>query len=152
LITSSIIRLVEANRKQDGSIVCSKTHRPAIVYVEDFKTEKKSADGDQQSLGAGRARALIAQAKSATGMQSSQMVDLMLSSLVSDLNRGGVRAQRLTAGEPRPKTGWLVRGIFTEVDQGSRVLRSQAGFRRDLPKNIRQTAQTVADQIVRRAK
>jgi Domain of unknown function (DUF4410) len=181
--------------------------RPTIVYVEDFKIEKKSADGDQQSLGAGRARALIAQAKSATGMQSIQMVDLMSSSLVSDLNRGGVRAQRLTAGEPRPKTGWLVRGIFTEVDQGSRVLRSQVGFgagatdlavlvnvadlqkgkiepfykletqagsrempgavvtrnpyvaaakfimaRRDLPKNIRQTAQTVADQIVRRAK
>jgi len=181
--------------------------RPTIVYVQDFKIEKQSTDSDQPSLGGGRARALIAQAKSATGMQSSQVVDLMSSSLVSDLNRGGVRAQRLSAGEPRPKNGWLVRGVFTEVDQGSRVLRSQVGFgagatdlavlvnvadlqkgkiepfykleaqagsrkmpgavvtrnpyvaaakfvmsRRDLPKNIRQTAQTVADQIVRHAK
>jgi hypothetical protein len=181
--------------------------RPPVVYVQDFKIEKESSGSDQQTLGGGRARALIAQAKSATGMQSSQVVDLMSSSLVSDLNRGGVKAQRLAAGEPLPKNGWLVRGIFTEVDQGSRVLRSQVGFgagatdlavlvnvadlqkgklepfykleteagsrkmpgavvtrnpyvaaakfvmsRRDLPKNIRQTAQTVADQIIRRAK
>jgi Domain of unknown function (DUF4410) len=147
------------------------------------------------------------QVKSATGMQSSQVVDLMASSLVSDLNRGGVKAQRLGAGQPLPKNGWLVHGVFTEVDQGSRVLRAEVGFgagstdlavlvhvadlqkgkpesfykleaqagsrklpgavvtrnpyvaaakfvmsRRDLPKNIRQTAQTVADQIVRRAR
>jgi hypothetical protein len=181
--------------------------RPTIVYVQDFKIEKESTGSDQQTLGGGRARALIARARSATGMQSSQVVDLMSSSLVSDLNRGGVKAQRLAAGEPLPKNGWLVRGIFTEVDQGSRVLRSQVGFgagatdlavlvnvgdlqkgklesfyrleteagsrkmpgavvtrnpyvaaakfvmsRRDLPKNVRQTAQTIADQIVRRAR
>jgi hypothetical protein len=181
--------------------------RPAIVYVQDFKVEKESSGSDQQTLGGGRARALIAQAKSATGMQSGQVVDLMSSSLVSDLNRGGVKAQRLGTGEPRPKNGWLVRGVFTEVDQGSRVLRAEVGFgagstdlavlvnvadlqkgklepfykletqagsrkmpgaivtknpyvaaakfvmsRRDLPKNIRQTAQTVADQIIRRTK
>jgi Domain of unknown function (DUF4410) len=102
--------------------------RPAIVYVQDFKVEKESSGSDQQTLGGGRARALIAQAKSATGMQSGQVVDLMSSSLVSDLNRGGVKAQRLGTGEPRPKNGWLVRGVFTEVDQGSRVLRAEVGF------------------------
>jgi Domain of unknown function (DUF4410) len=184
--------------------------RPAIVYVQDFKVEKESTGNDQQTLGGGRARALIDQVKSATGMQRSQVVDLMSSSLVSDLNRGGVKAQRLAAGQPLPKKGWLVRGIFTEVEQGSPILRSQVGFgagatdlavlvnvadlkkgrpesfyrletqagsrkmpgaapmaivtknpyvsaakfvmsRRDLPKNIRQTAQTIADQIIRRA-
>jgi hypothetical protein len=181
--------------------------RPAIVYVQDFKVEKESSNSDQQALGGGRARALIAQAKSATGMQSSQVVDLMASSLVSDLNQGGVKAQRLAAGQPLPQNGWLVRGLFTEVDQGNRVLRAEVGFgagstdlavlvnvadlqkgklepfykletqagsrkmpggivsknpyvaaakfvmsRRDLPKNIRQTAQTIAAQIIRRAK
>jgi len=181
--------------------------RPAMVYVQDFKIEKESTGNDQQTLGGGRARALIAEAKSASGMQSSQVLDLMSSSLISDLNRGGVKAQRLAVGESLPRNGWLVRGVFAEVDQGSRVLRSQVGFgagatdlavlvnvadlqkgkvepfykleaqagsrkmpgaavtrnpyvaaakfvmsRRDLPKNIRQTAQTVADQIIRRAK
>ncbi len=181
--------------------------RPTIVSVQDFKVEKESSSTDQQALGGGRARALIDQVKSATGMQSNQVVDLMASSLVSDLNRGGVKAQRLAAGQPLPKSGWLVRGIFTEVDQGSRALRAEVGFgagstdlavlvnvgnlqkgkpesfykletqagsrklpgavvtrnpyvaaakfvmsRRDLPKNIRQTAQTIADQIVRRAR
>jgi hypothetical protein len=180
--------------------------RATIVYVQDFKVEKESSSNDQQALGGGRARALIDQVKSATGMQSSQVVDLMASSLVSDLNRGGVKAQRLGTGQPLPKDGWLVRGVFTQIDQGSRVLRAEVGFgagstdlavlvnvadlqkgkpesfykleaqagsrklpgavvtrnpyvaaakfvmsRRDLPKNIRQTAQTVADQIVRRA-
>src|SRR5258708_13459030 len=173
--------------------------RPTIVSVQDFKVEKESSSTDQQALGGGRARALIDQVKSATGMQSNQVVDLMASSLVSDLNRGGVKAQRLAAGQPLPKSGWLVRGIFTEVDQGSRALRAEVGFgagstdlavlvnvgnlqkgkpesfykletqagsrklpgavvtrnpyvaaakfvmsRRDLPKNIRQTAQTIA--------
>jgi hypothetical protein len=181
--------------------------RPAIVYVQDFKIEKESTSTDQETVGGSRARALIAKAKSATGMQGSQVVELMSSSLVSDLNRGGLKAQRLATGESLPKNGWLVRGVFTEVDQGSRVLRSQVGFgagatdlavlvhvadlqkgklepfykleaeagnrkmpgavvtrnpyvaaakfvmsRRDLPKNIRQTAQAVADQIIRRAK
>jgi uncharacterized protein DUF4410 len=41
------------------------------------------------------------------------------------------KTPRLTGGEPLPKNGWLVRGIFTEVDQGSRVLRSQVGFGAD---------------------
>jgi len=99
-----------------------------MVYVQDFKIEKGSTGNDQQTLGGGRARALIAEAKSATGMQSSQVVDLMSSSLISDLNRGGVKAQRLAVGESLPRNGWLVRGVFAEVDQGSRVLRSQVGF------------------------
>jgi hypothetical protein len=185
--------------------------RPAIVYVQDFKVEKESSHDEQQSLGGGRARAIIAQVKSATGMQSSQVVDLMSSSLVPDLNRGGIKAVRLAAGESLPKSGWLVRGVFTEVDEGNRALRAEVGFgagatdlavlvnvadlqkrtaepfyrletqagsrkmpggapmaivtknpyvaaakfvmsRRDLPKNIRQTAQTIADQIIRRAR
>jgi Domain of unknown function (DUF4410) len=142
-------------------------------------------------------------------MQSDQVVDLMSSSLVSDLNRGGVKAVRLPAGEPLPKSGWLVRGVFTEADQGSRASRAEVGFgagatnlavpvnvadlqkgkaepfyrletqagsrkmpggvsmaivtknpyvvaakfvmsRRHLPKNIRQSAQTIADQIISR--
>jgi hypothetical protein len=183
--------------------------RPAIVYVQDFKVEKESSS-DQQSLGGGRARAMIARVKGATGMQSSKVVDQMSSSLVSDLNRGGVKAVRLPTGQTLPKSGWLVRGVFTEVDQGSRALRAEVGFgagstdlavlvnvadlqkgkakpfykletqaaskkmpggasmaivtknpyvaaakfvmsRRDLSKNIRQTAQTIADQIISRA-
>jgi uncharacterized protein DUF4410 len=181
--------------------------RPAcIVYVQDFKVEKESST-EQESLGGGRARAMIARLKGATEMQSSQVVDLMSSSLVSDLNRGGIKAVRLPAGQPLPKSGWLVRGVFTEVEQGSRALRAEVGFgagatdlavlvnvadlqkgkakpfyrletqagsrkmpggasmaivtknpyvaaakfvmsRRDLPKNIRQSAQTIADQII----
>ena len=180
--------------------------RPAIVYVQDFKVEKQSSS-EQQSPGGGRVRGIIGRVKSATGMQSSDVVDLMSSSLVSDLNRGGVKAERLPAGQTLPKTGWLVRGVFTEVDQGSRVLRAEVGFgagatdlavlvnvadlqkgtakpfyrlqtqagskkmpggasmaivtknpyvaaakfvmsRRDLPKNIQQTAQTIADQLL----
>lgn len=185
--------------------------RPTIVYVQDFKVQKESTASDQQTLGGGRARALLDQVRSTTGMQGSQVVDLMSSSLVADLSHGGVKAQRLAAGQALPKNGWLVRGIFTEVDQGSRVLHSQVGFgagatdlgvlvnvadlqkgklepfykletqagsrkmpgalpgaivmknpyvaaakfvmsRRDLPKNIQQTARTIADQIIRRAK
>jgi hypothetical protein len=196
----------EAKVVSQESLTTLPPGRPTIVYVQDFKVERQPS-GNDQTLGGGRARAIIAQVKSATGMQSSQVVDLMSSSLVSDLNRAGVKAVRLAAGRSLPKSGWLVRGVFTEVDQGGRVLRAEVGFgagatdlavlvnvadlqkgkaepfykletqagsrkmpgaivtrnpyvaaakfvmsRRDLPKNIRQTAQTIADQIIRRAK
>jgi hypothetical protein len=41
--------------------------RPAVVYVQDFKVEKQSSGEDRQSLAGGRARAIIAEVRSATG-------------------------------------------------------------------------------------
>jgi len=52
----------------------------------------------------------------------------MSESLVQDLNENGISARRLAPGESLPSTGWLVRGVFTEVQEGNRVRRAVIGF------------------------
>jgi hypothetical protein len=52
----------------------------------------------------------------------------MSTSLVGDLQKAGYKAQRLGRDDPAPSTGALVSGVFTEVDEGSRVHRALIGF------------------------
>ena len=57
-----------------------------------------------------------------------EVVDSMSASLVKDLNKAGLNAQRLSTNSPPPNSGWLVRGVFTGVNQGSQINRAVIGF------------------------
>lgn len=57
-----------------------------------------------------------------------ELVDSMSTSLVNDLIEAGFNASRVTPGSPIPTTGWLVRGVFTEVNQGNQLRRAVIGF------------------------
>ncbi len=110
--------------------------RPAIVYVSDFDLDV----GDIQS-GSGVASVLAArplgggilphpfgllpQSKETTARK---LVDLMATSLVKDLQADGFQAQRIQSDRPVPTNGWLLRGIFTQVDEGNRLRRAIIGF------------------------
>jgi hypothetical protein len=52
----------------------------------------------------------------------------MSDSLVSDFQKAGYIAQRVAAGSESTGAGYLVKGVFTEVDQGNRVRRAVIGF------------------------
>ncbi|PYO11692.1 MAG: hypothetical protein DMD75_10040 [Candidatus Rokuibacteriota bacterium] len=39
-----------------------------------------------------------------------------------------MNARRLRAGDSQPDVGWLIRGIFTQVDEGNRLHRAVIGF------------------------
>lgn len=56
------------------------------------------------------------------------LVDEMRTSLVKDLAKAGVNARRLPPGAPLPTSGWLVRGVFTDVNQGNQLRRAVIGF------------------------
>jgi hypothetical protein len=56
------------------------------------------------------------------------LVELMGNSLVKDLQEAGFTAQRVSIDGPWPGQGWLLRGIFTQVDEGSRLRRAIIGF------------------------
>jgi len=47
---------------------------------------------------------------------------------VKDLTKAGLTACRLPAGATPPESGWLVRGVFTEVNQGNQLNRAVIGF------------------------
>ena len=52
----------------------------------------------------------------------------MSRALVQDLGRAGLNARRLRPDQAMPASGWLVRGVFTEVDPGSQLRRAVIGY------------------------
>jgi len=52
----------------------------------------------------------------------------MATSLLNDLTKAGFSALRLPPGAAPPTSGWLVRGVFTEVQEGNRLQRALIGF------------------------
>lgn len=59
---------------------------------------------------------------------SRELVETMSEALIKRLSQAGFAARRLRSGEPWPASGWLVRGVFTEVNQGNQLRRSVIGF------------------------
>jgi hypothetical protein len=56
------------------------------------------------------------------------LVDEMSTALVKDLTKAGLNARRLTSTNSVPTSGWLVRDVFTEVNQGNQLTRAMIGF------------------------
>jgi len=110
---------------------------PAIIYVADFDLDTHNIRSDQRVLPplplppppgrlGGLPRPLGTPKEPAE--RAREIVNLMSTSLVDDLTKAGFVARRLSATEPRPSVGWLVRGVFTEVDEGSRMRRAVIGM------------------------
>ncbi len=60
--------------------------------------------------------------------QARDLVETMAKSLVNDLRKDGIAAERLPPGAPLPTSGWLVRGAFLQVDAGNRLRRAVIGI------------------------
>jgi hypothetical protein len=56
------------------------------------------------------------------------LVELMAKTMTNALVGDGINAQRLGANDPLPKEGWIVRGVFTKVDEGNRLQRAAIGL------------------------
>jgi hypothetical protein len=114
------------------------TMRPAIVYVADFDLDA----GEIQSQGLSQGimssvtsrpvfsilphpLGVLPQDKNST---AHELVELMATSLVADLTKAGFQAQRISADSTPPSDGWLLRGVFTQVDEGNRLRRAIIGF------------------------
>ncbi len=60
--------------------------------------------------------------------QARHLVDLMARSVVDELTKAGFSTQRLPSTSVLPGSGWLVRGVFLQVDEGNRLRRAVIGF------------------------
>lgn len=114
---------------------------PDQVYVADFQLDAQNFQGDQGVRGAlpGRLGQL---GQSGVGQnlpqplathdpaaEAQRIVDDMAEALAQKLTEKGLPARRVTeAGAGLPRTGWLVGGVFTEVDEGNRLKRAVMGF------------------------
>lgn len=105
--------------------------RPNVVYVTDFDLEFPQGAPSQDALllrqgPLSRMRDRLQGGDPVTKAHAA--VGLMAASITDDLNSDGVPAQRLSAGAPKPTSGWLVRGVVTELDEGNQLRRAMVGF------------------------
>src|SRR6202040_301038 len=105
------------------------------VYIADFELDAQNVQPDEGPGGRSEVLRGNGPVRHATGhgtgdpaKQAKHIVDLMSDSLVGDFQKAGYIAQRVAPGSRSIGAGYLVKGVFTEVDQGNRVRRAVIGF------------------------
>jgi hypothetical protein len=135
---------VEVRNEQLGAV--KPGEGPRTVYVADFALDAENIQGDPgvrgmlpgqsqpQSQREGLLGGLGQRLRHPLGSDSPsdkarEIVDTMATELIKSLSDKGIPAQRIasTTGS-LPRDGWLVQGMFTEVDEGSRLKRAVIGF------------------------
>jgi hypothetical protein len=106
--------------------------KPVVVYVRDFGLLAENIQKGNSVLsvlpGRGPLRAHLLGQSGDPEKLARKLVDLMADSLVKDLTKAGFIVQKLPVDAPLPLNGWLVRGVFTEVQEGNRLQRAIIGF------------------------
>jgi hypothetical protein len=107
--------------------------KPTVVYVADFelwaqniKHEDGVLSGRQGPVG--RVGQRLSGNSSDPAARAKQLVDLMASSLLKDLSKAGFHAVYLPSNVAVPTEGWLIRGVFSDVQEGNRLRRATIGF------------------------
>ena len=110
---------------------------PPVILVADFELDAAEVHSEPgliphpvlgRGLVGGRLRAQSACAANDAAGCAQEVRELIATALVEDLHKAGLNAQRLAPGETLPAGGWLVRGVFTDVDTGNRLRRAVVGF------------------------
>ena len=102
-----------------------------MVYVTDFDLEFPQGGQSQDSsmLRQGPLSRLRERLQGGDPVTKAHAaVGLMATSITDDLIDDGVPAKRLAPGDPKPTSGWLVRGVVTELDEGNQIRRAMVGF------------------------
>ena len=107
--------------------------RPEIIYVTDFQLGAENIhheDGvvTDRPLMPQRVRGLLSGSSEDPEARARELVELMANSLVADLKKAGFQATRLKPGRAQPAKGWIITGVFTEVQEGNRLRRSMVGM------------------------
>ena len=104
------------------------------IYVADFELDSQNfqaASGPGTGPVAERPKVrpgIIVHKQEDPAKQAQHTVELMSKSIVDDLKKAGYNAQHLDAAAARPMEGYLLSGVFTEVDEGNRMRRAMIGF------------------------
>lgn len=106
--------------------------RPTMVYVEDFELNVSDIHSEPGLLPniepIHPVRRILFGANEDPNTSPAGLVNYMAESIVKDLKKKGFSSERLAPGQPLPSNGWIVRGVFTDVDKGNRLRRAVVGF------------------------
>jgi len=122
--------------EDEREIHAAPTSAPVVVYVKDFDLQNGNFQPETgilpiAPLAVGGPAALIPRVLGVpedNTLRMRELVNLMSSSLVEDLQMAGVNARHLPPEETFPSRGWLVRGAFIQVDEGNRLRRALVGL------------------------
>ena len=113
---------------QQEQLKAAPTGDPHLIYVEDFQLERQNYQGNQGVLNrVPVASRLFERRQNNPEDQAATIVNTLSEALVEEFNKNNFPAQRLS-GSGLPKIGWLIKGVFTEVDEGNRLKRAVIGF------------------------
>jgi len=98
------------------------------VYVVDFDIDASSIKKDTGVAGIGRRGLPFISKKRGTQEKLAELINIMSATLLEEFTKKGIKASRISRLVSPPKTGILVGGSFTFVDEGSRVKRAIIGF------------------------
>ncbi len=127
LVASSALEVVPARK-----LLAAEATGPKVIYVADFELEVADITSESRRAKLApmerlRSGGPLAQRQDPRS-EARHLIDLMATSIVQDLDQAGFGAHRLPAGVSLPSGGWLVRGVFLEVDEGNRLRRAVIGF------------------------
>lgn len=126
-ITKKITGEVKVRSRTDAARQPSSA--PSVIYIQDFDLGYDTTQSSERKGPPviGRVMSRVTQ-RNDPRQKAEKLVELMSACLVKGFNERKIDAKRFIAGAPLPTCGWLVRGVFTEVDQGKRVVRAAIGF------------------------
>lgn len=130
------------------SVLTLRAEDPPVVYVSDFEVDVKPSDpkdsdddGDRDDINnlnednvfpeRGPIRGLLGRLRGDGDdpqAQARMMVETMSNKLVAELKDEDFDAMRIIPTAARPTSGWLLKGVFTQVDDGKRLRRAMIGF------------------------
>jgi hypothetical protein len=131
LISTMLCGCGTATISRQHEIDAAPVGKPATIYVTDFDLETSNIKFQ---------RSLLPLLPKLPGLspfpgapknpeaRARDVVDSMSIALVKDLTKAGFTASRLGRGGRLPASGWLVRGVFTHIDEGHQLSRALIGF------------------------
>ncbi len=104
-----------------------------VIYVADFEHSAESVQHETGMLSGrpgpvGRVGERLSGNSEDPTVLAQHIVDLMADSLVKQLKKAGCSASRVRPGSGMPADGWLLRGVFVEIQEGNRMRRAMIGF------------------------
>jgi Domain of unknown function (DUF4410) len=129
----SILTSCSSVRVTDQQTYSTSAVRPTIIYVANFDLQTTDIHSETGILGTKirplhRVRDLLTGNSDDPDAVALKLVNSMADSIVNDLVKAGFPAQRIDPDASVPTDGWLLRGVFTEVDEGNRLRRALIGF------------------------
>ena len=108
--------------------------RSKVIYVTDFELDSASAAADMERPATGAPQenasappAGVSPKANASLAQAQHLVKLMSDNLLKDFAKAGYTTKLLHPSDPRPDDGFLITGVFAQVDADNRLRRAVIG-------------------------